>query len=232
MNLDANGSPGQHKAVDDVRFYCEIELTNLTLDGDIAIPADASALVIFAHGSGSSRYSPRNRSVAAQLNSAGLATLLFDLLDPGEEADQANAFDIQLLSRRLVEVTKWVKRYPALADLPIGYFAANTGTAAALVAAADLEHEVSAIVSRSGRPDLAGDRLPEVAAPTLLIVGEQDRTAVELNRKAQDLLTGCQTSLTIVPSATHLFDEPGALEQVAQLAAEWFLDHLGDTGAQ
>lgn len=232
MNLQDNGSPDHHKISGDLRFSCQIELPSLTLDGDIAIPADASALVIFAHGSGSSRYSPRNRFVAGQLNSAGLATLLFDLLDPGEEADRANAFDIQLLSHRLEWVTEWVKRYPALADLPIGYFAANTGTAAALVAAANLNREVSAIVSRSGRPDLASDRLPEVAAPTLFIVGEQDRMAVELNRKAQDLLTGCQTSLTIVPSATQLFDEPGAMEQVAQLAAEWFLDHFGDTGVQ
>lgn len=224
MMADADEGPAQQDA-DGNKFSCEIELPAVTLDGDISIPAGAAGLVIFAHGSGSSRYSPRNRFVAAELNAAGLATLLFDLLAPTEEADRANVFDIELLGGRLEGVTKWVKRYPALAGLPVGYFGASTGAAAALVAAADLEQEVSAVVSRGGRPDLARDRLPEVAAPTLLIVGEQDRMVVDLNREAQDLMTGCRTSLTIVPSATHLFAEPGTLEQVAQLAADWFLEH-------
>lgn len=225
MTPDTNETPAKPDSPTDLRFSCEIELPDVTLDGDIAFPAHATVLVIFAHGSGSSRYSPRNRSVAAQLNAAGVATLLFDLLHPGEEADRANVFDIQLLGSRLAAVTKWVSRYPQLADLPVAYFGASTGAAAALVAAADLQQRVSAVVSRGGRPDLARERLTEVTAPTLLIVGERDHEVIELNREAQGLMSRCLTELAIVPAATHLFEETGALEQVARLAVEWFRKH-------
>lgn len=204
----------------------KITLHGVNLQGDLSVPAQSRGLVIFAHGSGSSRLSPRNQFVARQMNNAGLATLLFDLLTQQEEADRANVFDIGLLGRRLVEVTRWAKTLPDLDGLPVGYFGASTGAAAALVAAADMEEEVRATVSRGGRPDLARERLPEVLAPTLLIVGGHDEVVLELNREAQDSMTRSDVSLEVVPGATHLFEEPGALEKVAELAVAWFNRHL------
>lgn len=183
-------------------------------------------MVIFAHGSGSSRHSPRNQAVASSLNRVGLATLLFDLLTPEEEVDRSNVFDVELLARRLLEATHWLRRQPGLIDLPVGYFGASTGAAAALWAAADPHAEITAIVSRGGRVDLAGSRLPRVRAATLLIVGGRDDVVIELNRQAQMKLH-CENQLVIVPGATHLFEEPGALERVSELASDWFLSHLG-----
>ncbi len=191
------------------------------LDGDLALPADASGLVLFAHGSGSSRFSVRNREVARVLNGRRLATLLFDLLDSEEAADRRRVFDIPLLGSRLTQAIDWAGRQPALAALPIGLFGASTGAAAALVAAARRPETVVAVVSRGGRPDLAFDDLPAVRAPTLLIVGAEDREVLQLNRDAAAALR-CRWQLEIVPRATHLFEEPGTLEQVADLAAAWF----------
>jgi putative phosphoribosyl transferase len=178
--------------------------------------------VLFAHGSGSSRLSPRNRSVAAALNRAELATLLFDLLTEAEADDRRLVFDISLLAARLESAVAWVRQQPAVAQLPVGLFGASTGAAAALVAAADLGDQIRAVVSRGGRPDLAGGRLGDVAAPTLLIVGGDDEVVLNLNLEAQGQLP-CRTSLEVVPGATHLFEEPGALEAVAKLASEWFV---------
>jgi putative phosphoribosyl transferase len=185
-------------------------------------------VVVFAHGSGSSRHSRRNRSVASALNSDGLATLLFDLLTPQEEQDRANVFDIPLLAGRLVGATGWLEAQPQVQSLPVGYFGASTGAAAALGAAADLGERIGAVVSRGGRPDLAMARLAEVTAPTLLIVGGRDSSVLELNRQAQALIK-CENRLEIVPGATHLFEEPGALELVAELARRWFAEHLGSS---
>ena len=198
----------------------------LTLAGRLTVPKTAIGVVIFAHGSGSSRHSPRNQAVAASLNTVGLATLLFDLLTPEEEADRSNVFDIELLARRLLDATHWLRRQTGMIDLPVGYFGASTGAAAALWAAADPHAEITAIVSRGGRADLAGSRLPRVRAATLLIVGGRDDVVIELNRQAQMKLR-CENQLVIVPGATHLFEEPGALERVAELASDWFLSHLG-----
>jgi putative phosphoribosyl transferase len=189
--------------------------------GHLCVPETASGIVVFAHGSGSSRHSPRNRYVAAQLNQAGFATLLFDLLTVEEELDRVNVFDIGMLAERLLYVTAWLRTQPEAADLPVGYFGASTGAGAALWAAADPTADVAAVVSRGGRPDLAGPRLGFVRAPTLLIVGGYDDVVVELNRQAQAQLV-CQNRLEIVPGATHLFEEPGALERVAALAVDWF----------
>ena len=201
-----------------------------TLDGNLTIPDGAIALVLFAHGSGSSRHSPRNQFVARTLNDAGLATLLFDLLTPEEEAidlrTREHRFNIRLLSERLVHATKWAQQQEQTRDLRIGYFGSSTGGAAALVAAAELPQDVGAVVSRGGRPDLAGDALPRVQAPTLLIVGGNDHIVIELNEMARDQMR-CEVKLEIIPGATHLFEEPGALEQVAKLASDWFVDHLG-----
>jgi putative phosphoribosyl transferase len=205
----------------------EIRAGRVSLPGDLTLPDGASGLVVFAHGSGSSRKSPRNRLVAETLHEAGLGTLLFDLLTPEEEVDRANVFDIELLAGRLVAATEWVD-----AEVPgpsLGYFGASTGAAAALWAAADLGTRVAAVVSRGGRPDLAGPRLGDVRAPTLLIVGENDRQVLELNREAQRSLR-CPNELAVVPRATHLFEEPGALEEVARLATEWFAKYLGRSG--
>ena len=196
--------------------------------GHLYVPEDARGVVVFAHGSGSSRHSPRNRNVAAVLNAAGLATLLFDLLTPREELDRANVFDIGLLARRLVDVTQWLATQPDTAGLPVGYFGASTGAAAALWAAADPEADIAAVVSRGGRPDLAGPRLAAVAAPTLLIVGGHDDVVLDLNRLAQAQLR-CENRLAVVPGATHLFEEPGTLQMVAELARDWFADHLVHT---
>jgi len=195
----------------------------VTLPGLLAIPDQAHGLVLFAHGSGSSRLSVRNNRVATNLRSAGMATLLFDLLTEPESASRANVFDIPLLAERLAGATDWAQA--EVPDLPLGYFGASTGAAAALVAAA-ARRDIRAIVSRGGRPDLAGDALPQVTAPTLLIVGSRDEQVLGLNRQALDQLT-CDKRLAIVPGATHLFEEPGALEEVSALARRWFSEHLG-----
>ena len=199
------------------------------LEGDLTVPPHAAGVVIFAHGSGSSRHSPRNRRVASALNRSGLATLLFDLLTRNEEAiDERTAqlrFDIALLARRLRQATEWL--ITQREKLRIGYFGASTGAAAALVASAELP--ISAVVSRGGRPDLAGPSLAKVKAPTLLIVGGEDTHVIALNRKAMEQLS-CEKRLEIVPGATHLFEEPGTLEEVAILARKWFLQHLGQQG--
>jgi predicted phosphoribosyltransferase/dienelactone hydrolase len=198
--------------------------------GDLTIPENPCGIVAFAHGSGSSRLSPRNRQVAQALNRAGFATLLFDLLTPEEELDRANVFDIPLLGRRLAAATGWLRHQPETSELTLGYFGASTGAAAALIAAADLGHQVSAVVSRGGRPDLAAGRLAEVMAPTLLIVGGLDDQVLELNRQAQRQMR-CANDLEVVAGATHLFEEPGTLEAVARLASDWFARHLAGTGA-
>jgi putative phosphoribosyl transferase len=201
----------------------------VTLEGDLQVPDDATGVVLFAHGSGSSRHSTRNRFVARELQAVGLATLLIDLLTSEEEAvDQHTGhlrFDIPLLAERLVAATHWLGNDPSTRSLKIGYFGASTGAAAALVAASDEPDRVGAVVSRGGRPDLAGDALPRVRAPTLLIVGGRDLTVLELNRAAMALMR-TEVRLEIVPGATHLFEEPGALEAVAHLARDWFLRHL------
>ncbi|GAA3530447.1 hypothetical protein GCM10022419_006810 [Nonomuraea rosea] len=195
------------------------------MSGDLIVPDAAQGVVIFAHGSGSGRHSPRNRYVAGVLNEAGLGTLLFDLLTPEEEADRANVFDIGLLAARLLERTGWVRARPEAAGLAIGYFGASTGAAAALWAAAEAEGEIAAVVSRGGRPDLAGARLSAVRAPTLLLVGGRDPAVVELNEQAQRSL-GAESRMIVVPGATHLFEEPGALEAVAGHARDWFGTHF------
>ena len=206
----------------------------VTLEGNLSLPEEARGIVLFAHGSGSSRHSPRNSYVARVLNEAKLATLLVDLLTPDEEAvDLRTAhprFDIGLLAGRLVGATDWLMQYPDTRDLRIGNFGASTGAAAALVAAAQSPDAVGAVVSRGGRPDLAGLALARVRAPTLLIVGGNDFEVVELNRRALALLR-CEKRLEIVPGATHLFEEPGALEEVARLAREWFERYLTPTEA-
>lgn len=203
----------------------EIPLKSATLAGILTVVPEPAGIVVFAHGSGSSRHSPRNQYVAEVLNEAGLATLLFDLLTSHEEADRRNVFDIPMLGDRLGEVTEWLATVQSVADLAVGYFGASTGAGAALWAAASSERPISAVVSRGGRPDLAEERLAQVESPTLLIVGSRDPVVVDLNRKAQALLR-CESRLTIVPGATHLFEEPGALEKVAEHARDWFLDHI------
>ncbi|CAN0624658.1 putative phosphoribosyl transferase [Burkholderia multivorans] len=206
-----------------------IPIDSTRLDGVLTMPQDARGVVVFAHGSGSGRFSPRNRAVAATLVSERLATLLFDLLDRDEErVDDSTAvyrFDIGLLARRLSAAIAWVRAQPACRPLPLGLFGASTGAAAALVAAAR-EPAVRAIVSRGGRPDLAGDALEQVVAPTLLIVGARDHQVLHLNQLAAARLT-CDTAIEIVPGATHLFEEPGALDIVARIAAAWFVRWLG-----
>ncbi len=200
------------------------------LAGHLTVPAEARGLVIVAHGSGSSRHSPRNRFVAGVLNDQGLATLLFDLLTTDEELRRENVFDVSLLSGRLAQVTRWAASQPGVRRLPIGYFGASTGAAAALAASVEEGVEVAAIVSRGGRPDLAADRLLEVRSPTLFIVGDRDEVVLELNQAAQRLLT-CESHLALVHGATHLFEEPGTLATAAKLAGDWFLDHLAPAEA-
>jgi putative phosphoribosyl transferase len=208
----------------------EVQADQVQLAGHLTIPENPVGVVVFAHGSGSSRHSPRNRYVAGELNQAGLGTLLFDLLTPQEELDRTKVFDVELLAHRLVEVTRWLGARADAAALPVGYFGASTGAGAALWAAADPRADVRAVVSRGGRPDLAGPRLGDVDAPTLLIVGGRDETVLELNRSAQAAVRrGCE--LAVVPGATHLFEEPGALGQVAALARDWFVQHLTRTAA-
>jgi putative phosphoribosyl transferase len=208
----------------------QIQVGREILPGNLTIPENAVALVLFAHGSGSSRHSPRNQFVARTLNGAGLATLLFDLLTPKEEATdmrtREHRFNIGLLADRLIHATRWARRQEQTRDLQIGYFGSSTGGAAALVAAAEIPNDVRAVVSRGGRPDLAGDALPKVQAATLLIVGGNDDIVIELNEMARDRMR-CEVKLEIVPGATHLFEESGALEKVAKLAADWFVGHLG-----
>lgn len=212
-----------------------VAIGDAVLAGDLVLPEHPTGIVLFAHGSGSSRHSPRNRLVAGTLNAAGFGTLLLDLLTPAEErADQLTGelrFDIDLLARRLLGAIDWLRAGPAR-SLRLGLFGASTGAAAALVAVAERPEEVAAVVSRGGRPDLAGPALARVRAPTLLIVGGADQAVLELNRRALELLPA-ESRLAVVPGATHLFEEPGALEQVAQLATDWFSHYLaGDDGAR
>src|SRR6266403_4310289 len=207
-----------------------IPLKGVSLGGELNLPPPASGLVLFAHGSGSSRHSPRNQFVARILREAGLGTLLFDLLTAEEELAEAETrhfrFNIPFLARRLVAATRWAWEQTAARGISLGYFGSSTGAAAALVAAAELGSKISAVVSRGGRPDLAGDALERVTAPTLLIVGGDDTPVISLNEDAYSRLR-CVKALRIVPGASHLFEEPGALEEVARLAAGWFGEHLG-----
>lgn len=216
-------------AIQAVQQSISIPAGTVTIDGNLTIPEHARGIVLFAHGSASSRHSPRNKYVARALNDVNLATLLIDLLTPHEEVVDARTahlrFDIDLLAERVVDATDWLMQFADTRDFSIGYFGASTGAAAALAAAAVRPDAVGAIVSRGGRPDLAGAALARVRAPTLLIVGEDDRQTLELNRSAL-LQLRCEKQLAIVPAATHLFEEPGALDEVARLAGEWFQRHL------
>jgi putative phosphoribosyl transferase len=219
-----------HEVADHVAREVHIPADEASLTGDLTVPAGAKGIVLFAHGSGSSRHSPRNVWVASQLQRAGIATLLFDLLTATEEArdvrTREHRFDIALLARRLVHATQWIHAQSQLQPLPIGYFGASTGSAAALVAAAELGHHIAAVVSRGGRPDLAGDRaLAEVSAATLLIVGGNDDVVLGLNERAYAQMKA-ERRIAIVPKASHLFEESGALEHVATLASEWFFEYL------
>lgn len=204
----------------------KIPAGSVELSGELVLPPKASGVVLFAHGSGSSRFSPRNTYVANVLQQHGIGTLLFDLLTRAEDQDYAQRFDIDLLTQRLLAATDWLQMNPVTKSLKIGYFGASTGAAAALQAAAKMQDAVAAVVSRGGRPDLAGAvALNQVTAPTLLIVGSADHGVIELNEQAYALMT-CVKKLVLVPGATHLFEEPGTLEQVAQFAADWFLNYL------
>ncbi|MEU8838240.1 phosphoribosyltransferase family protein [Streptomyces roseus] len=219
-------SPRRPPPAEQAGVEVAVEAPGLRLPGELTLPPGAGAVVVFAHGSGSSRRSPRNRRVAADLNRAGLGTLLFDLLTPAEEAKRSNVFDIDALAARLAAATAWLgTRTP----VPAAYFGASTGAAAALAAAAEPDSPVYAVVSRGGRPDLAGSRLAGVRAPTLLIVGSQDRQVLALNREARARLR-CESRLEIVEGATHLFEEPGALHRVSALAEQWFTTHLSPGG--
>lgn len=209
-----------------------VVIRTLGLEGTIDVPAQPEAVIVFAHGSGSSRHSPRNRNVAQVLQRAGLATLLFDLLTEAEAADRKNVFDIALLATRLSAAVACVAAHNATAGLPVGLFGASTGAAAALAAAATQPDDIGAIVARGGRPDLAGERhLQRVAAPTLLIVGGADREVLHLNEAARSLMS-CPSELEVIPGAGHLFEEPGALDEVAKLAADWFLRWLTPQASQ
>jgi dienelactone hydrolase len=211
----------------------QIQAGHAVLSGNLTVPENVVGLVLFAHGSGSGRHSPRNQFVARTLNDARLGTLLFDLLTQHEEAIDMRTgehrFNIGLLAERLVHATMWAKQQEQTRNLRLGYFGSSTGGGAALVAAAELSQDVDAVVSRGGRPDLAGDALPKVEAPTLLIVGGNDDIVIELNEMARDRMR-CEVKLEIVPGATHLFEEPGALEKVAKLASDWFVGHIGCSG--
>lgn len=209
-----------------------IPCDSLILDGDLTVPAEPAGVVVFAHGSGSSRHSSRNRFVARRLNDGGLATLLMDLLTEEEEQEDVETqhlrFDISLLARRLLAAVNWLRYEPELRDLPVGIFGASTGAAAALTAAAVEPERIQAVVSRGGRPDLAGEALSQVVCPTLLVVGGADSVVLDLNETARAKLRNAERRMEIVPGATHLFPEPGALEQVADLAGDWFLRHFQD----
>ena len=207
------------------KLMVSIPVGACALDGMLELPAAPIGIVLFAHGSGSSRLSPRNRQVAAELRSAGVATLLLVLLTSEEDATYHNRFDIEVLARRLHAAANWLGTEPLTAPLPLGLFGASTGAAAALRLAAESGTGVAAVVSRGGRPDLGGAALAHVISPTLLIVGGEDAAVLDLNRQAFDQLT-CEKALEIVPGATHLFEEPGALEQVAALASNWFVRHF------
>lgn len=202
-----------------------IQLDGTILQGDLAVPKNAMGMVIFSHGSGSSRLSPRNSYVAKVIQKKGLATLLFDLLTEDEDRIYPNRFNIDLLTMRLIDVTQFIQQRKETENLPIGYFGASTGAASALRAAAHFENDIKALVSRGGRPDLALNDLYKVTAPTLLIVGGRDGVVIELNQQAYEKLQ-CKKKLEIVPEATHLFEEPGKLEEVARLSADWFATHL------
>lgn len=202
-----------------------IEEDGIKVGGFLAIPEGAESIVLFAHGSGSSRFSARNNYVASVLHEAGIATLLFDLLMEGEEQDRRNVFDIELLSSRLLIATEWVKEGGDTAGMSIGYFGASTGSAAALKASVNTPYNIFAIVSRGGRPDMAMDILDGVKAPTLLIVGENDFGVIELNEAVYDRLR-CEKRLVLIPGATHLFEEPGTLQKAALIAKEWFVEHI------
>ncbi|MGZ5326069.1 MAG: phosphoribosyltransferase family protein [Solirubrobacterales bacterium] len=215
---DGNGGPETREVT--------VESGEVNLPGDLFVPPDPVGTVLFAHGSGSSRHSPRNIAVARMLHRFGLATLLFDLLTPEESRDRANVFAVELLGRRLVDATRWVRAEPELDSVPLGYFGASTGAAAALIAAAQLPREVDAVVSRGGRPDLAGSALRGVDTPTLLIVGGDDTEVLRLNRQAQEMIPA-RCELAIVKGAGHLFEEPGTLAEAAELAGEWFKNELG-----
>ena len=220
--------------MDDGERLVRIPAGDVELEGTLTLPAEPVGVVLFAHGSGSSRFSPRNRFVASQLQQAGLGTVLIDLLTRQEEAvderTQHLRFDIGLLADRLVHATDWLRRNPDTQPLPIGYFGASTGGGAALVAAAQRPDAVGAIVSRGGRPDLAGPALSRISAPTLLIVGGWDEPVIDVNKQALAQMPSGVGQLEIVPRATHLFEEPGTLEEVARLAREWFVRHLSSTG--
>ncbi|MDX1387045.1 MAG: alpha/beta family hydrolase [bacterium] len=209
----------------EINQLVQIPADQVSLEGELAVPPRAKGIVLFAHGSGSSRHSPRNQFVAQALQKAGIGTLLFDLLSMEEDAHYETRFDIDLLTLRLLEGTEWMEKHPEISDLNLAYFGASTGAAAALRAAAKLGHRISAVVSRGGRPDLAMEALPEVKAPTLLIVGGNDEIVIDLNRQAFEKLSSTK-ELEIVPGATHLFEEPGKLETVAQLAQDWFKKYL------
>jgi putative phosphoribosyl transferase len=227
---DADDPPDPPAIVDDERaitgFDDDVVVTTdgLRFFGHLTVPSDARGLVVFAHGSGSSRHSPRNRLVADRLHEGGLATLLFDLLAPEEALDRANVFDVELLAVRLLAATRWARRHPACTGLRVGYFGASTGAAAALWAAAE-DPTIGAVVSRGGRPDLASSRLEAVRAPTLLIVGGADTVVLRLNEEASTRLR-CENRIAVVRDATHLFEEPGALETAADLAESWFARQL------
>lgn len=206
-------------------FAADVDVGPRALPGMLGVPEQARGLIIFAHGSGSSRFSPRNAYAARVLQQRGFASLLFDLLTPGESADRRNVFDIDLLARRVTEAIDWARADARTRSMGIGLFGASTGAGAALVAAAERATEVSAVVSRGGRPDLAGAALARVRAPTLLIVGEDDREVIALNRDAQAQLR-CVSELTVVPGAGHLFEEPGTLDQALAAASDWFEAHI------
>jgi putative phosphoribosyl transferase len=207
-----------------------IPTDSIELNGMAGVPQGASGIVLFAHGSGSSRLSPRNTYVASVVRDAGIATLLFDLLTEDEAADRANVFDVDFLAQRLGDATTWIRRYDATTGLRVGYFGASTGAAAALIAAAN-DPAIHAVVSRGGRPDLAAAALPDVTAPTLLIVGSLDELVIQMNEDAYGQLR-CEKQLRIVPGATHLFEEPGTLEEVTRLATEWFTRYLTEPTAK
>jgi len=224
MNADAEQLHTHHSG-----RAVQIPAGSLSLEGDLTVPDNAAGVVLFAHGSGSSRRSPRNQFVARQFWGAGLGTLLFDLLTPDEAADDAARghlrFNIGLLTQRLVCAAHWIGDEDEARNLPLGFFGASTGGAAALVAAADLGRSIAAVVSRGGRPDLAGNALRRVRSPTLLIVGERDDVVLDLNQEAFEML-GCEKELCVIPRATHLFEESGALEQAASAACDWFRQHF------
>nr|WP_244531496.1 dienelactone hydrolase family protein [Halogranum amylolyticum] len=225
MSIDRSGDAGDGE--NELGMIVDIELDDVTLEGALVVPDDATGIVVFSHGSGSSRHSPRNNFVAEVARRHGLATLLFDLLTEAEDETYETRFDIDLLTRRLVDVTAWVAEGDETADLRIGYFGSSTGAASALRAAAELGDQIGAVVSRGGRVDLASDALADVTAPTLFVVGEADTDVLALNEAAFSKLT-CTKELEVIPGAGHLFEEPGTLDAVAEHAAAWFAQHLAE----